>query len=60
MSSPDCQRTKCGAKNFLRTPICLYSQNYFLGTVEDQFEFIEQRPHLFFTVVFIERVRELS
>jgi hypothetical protein len=38
MSLPDCQRTKCGAKNFLGIPICLYSQNYFFGTVEDQFD----------------------
>lgn len=34
----DCQRTKCGAKNFFRTPIYPLLQNYFFASVEDQFK----------------------
>ena len=30
ISLPDCQRAKCGAKNFFRIPICLLLQIYFL------------------------------
>ena len=32
----DCQRTKCGAKNFSMTPIYALLQNYHFSSVEDQ------------------------
>ena len=32
----DCQRTKCGAKNFFMIPIYALLQNYYFSNVEDQ------------------------
>ncbi len=40
MTSKRCQRAICGAKNFFKADIYLKWWNYFLATVEDEFDFL--------------------
>jgi hypothetical protein len=44
----DCQRTKCGAKNFFMIPIYALLQNYYFSSVEDQSNFLDLSLVFFF------------